>query len=78
MDREPSAASWNEPVLLRFEYGWGPWPALDMTRICDWDFTITVEGGVLEDVQRGFQAGPLDESRRDKILECSDKHLRVR
>ena len=77
MDREPTAKSWDEPVLLRFEYGWGPWPALDMTRICDWDFDITIDGGVLEDVQRCFQAGPLDESRRDKIIECSDKHLRV-
>jgi len=48
-----------------------------MTRICDWDFTITVEGGVIENVQSCFQAGPLDESRRDKVLKRSDKHLRV-
>ena len=48
-----------------------------MTRICDWDFRITMEGGVLENIQPYFQAGPLDESRRDKILERSDKHLRV-
>jgi len=77
MDRVPSAGSWDEPVLLRFEYGWGPWPALDMTRICDWDFNITVEGGVLENVQPCFQAGPLDETRRDKIIERSGRHLRV-
>lgn len=77
MDRVPTARSWDEPVLLRFEYGWGPWPALDMTRICDWDITITLEGGLLENVQPCFQAGPLDETRRDKILERSDKHLRV-
>jgi len=78
MDRIPGAKRWDEPVLLRFEYGWGPWPALDMTRICDWDFNITVEGGVLENVQPCFQAGPLDESRRDKIVERSGRHLRVR
>jgi hypothetical protein len=77
MDRVPTAGSWEEPVLLRFEYGWGPWPALDMTRICDWDFNITVEGGVLENVQPCFQAGPLDEARRDKIVERSGGHLRV-
>ncbi len=77
MDRTPSAASWKEPVLLRFEYGWGPWPALDMTRVCDWDITITVDGGVLENVQPCFQSGPLDETRRDKILERSGKHIRV-
>jgi hypothetical protein len=77
MDRVPTAKSWKEPVLLRFEYGWGPWPALDMTRVCDWDINITLEGGLLENVQTCFQSGPLDETRRDKILERSGKHLRV-
>jgi len=77
MDRMPGAASWKEPVLLRFEYGWGPWPALDMARVCDWDVTITINGGALENVQPCFQAGPLDETRRDKILERSGRHLRV-
>jgi len=77
MDRAPGDGSWKEPVLLRFEYGWGPWPALDMTRVCDWDITITVNGGVLDSVQPCFQSGPLDETRRDKILERSGKHLRV-
>jgi len=77
-DRRPAADRWKQPVLLRFEYGWGPWPALDMTRICDWDFRITLEGGLLEDVQTCFQSGPLDETRRDRIVERSPRHLRVR
>ncbi len=78
MDRAVTAQSWNKPVILRFEYGWGPWPALDMTRICDWDINISLKNGVLEDVQTCFQSGPLDETRRDKILERSKHHLRVR
>jgi len=77
MDRIPAAARWDEPVLLRFEYGWGPWPALDMTRVCDWDIHITLDGGELEDVQTCFQSGPLDEDRRDRIVERSRRHLRV-
>ncbi len=77
MDRVPGSRSWEQPVLLRFEFGWGPWPALDMTRICDWDIEIRLEGGRLEDVQTCFQAGPLDETRRDKIVERSAQHLRV-
>ncbi len=77
MDRMPTGGSWDQPVLLRFEFGWGPWPALDMTRICDWDIEIRLEGGRLEDVQTCFQAGPLDETRRDKIVERSPQHLRV-
>ncbi len=28
IDREPTPQGWREPVVLRFEYGWGPWPAL--------------------------------------------------
>ena len=77
MDRIPTARSWNKPVILRFEYGWGPWPALDMTRICDWDIHITLKNGVLEDVQTCFQSGPLDENRRDRIVERSERHLRL-
>ena len=77
MDRIPTESSWKEPVLLRFEYGWGPWPALDMTRVCNWDINITLQGGILEEVQTCFQSGPLDEMRRDRIVERSNKHLSV-
>lgn len=78
LDRTPSSGSWDRPVLLRFEYGWGPWTALDMTRVCDWDFEITLENGRLEEVQTCFQSGPLEEDRRDRIVERSERHLRVR
>ena len=77
MDREPSARSWEQPVLVRFEYGWGPWPALGITRVCDWDFRIELEGGAIEAFQTGFQSGPLEEDRRDRALERSERGLRV-
>ena len=77
MDHEPNARSWNKPILLRFEYGWGPWPALDMTRICDWDIHITLEGGVLEEIQTCFQTGPLDEERRDRIIKKTERYLHL-
>ena len=77
MDRVPSARSWQRPVAVRFEYGWGPWPALDMTRTCDWDIHIKLEGGVLVDFQPCFGSGPLDEERRDRVLARSDRHLHV-
>jgi hypothetical protein len=77
MDRLPSGQSWNHPVLLRFEYGWGPWPALKMDRVCDWDIRLTIEGGVLQSVQPCFQSAPLDEDRRDRILSRSERELRV-
>lgn len=78
MDRETSAKSWSKPVLARFEYGWGPWPALGITRTCDWDFQVRLEGGVIDAVQPCFIPGPLEEERRDKILERTDKSVRVR
>jgi len=77
VDRETSARSWSKPVLARFEYGWGPWPALGITRVCDWDFRIQLENGSLEAVQPCFLAGPLDEERRDRILERTGKGVRV-
>jgi hypothetical protein len=78
LDRATSAQSWSRPVLARFEYGWGPWPALGITRVCDWDFTIRLENGVLEAVQTCFLPGPLEEDRRDQIVERNERGLRVR
>lgn len=78
IDREPTAASWSDPVVFRFEYGWGPWPALGWGGTADWDFSIEVAGGRIVDFQPCFTPGPLDEFRRDQILERSNTHVRVR
>ena len=69
MDRRPSAQSWDRPVLVRFEYGWGPWAALGIGGVADWKVRIKVEGGELLDTQGCFLAGPLEEDRRDRIVE---------
>jgi hypothetical protein len=76
-DREPSAQSWSQPVLVRFEYGWGPWAALGITRVCDWNFRVQVEKGTLDAVQPCFTSGPFEEDRRDRILERTDHGVRV-
>jgi len=78
MDRIPAAQSWDRPVLIRFEYGWGPWPALGITRVCDWDIILSLEGGQLLGFQTCFQSGPLEESRRDRVLEAGPTGLRLR
>jgi len=77
MDRIPTAGAWRKPVLIRFEYGWGPWPALSMTRIADWAVRFELEGGRLEDVHPCFLPGPLDEKRRDRVVERTDHALRL-
>ncbi len=76
-DRVPSPASWEKPAVLRFEFGWGPWPALGITRVCDWVFTLKVENGRIEAVQTCFQSGPLEEDRRDRIVERNNTSVTV-
>ena len=77
-DRPTSAQSWEQPVLVRFEFGWGPWPALGITRVCDWDIHISLQGGELVDFRTCFQSGPLEESRRDRVIRSSPEGLHLR
>jgi hypothetical protein len=72
MDRVPTKGSWDQPVLLRFEFGWGPGRP-DMTRICDWDIEIRIEGGWLEDVQT-VSGGTADETRRTESSRGPAQH----
>jgi len=77
VDREPAAGRWSKPVCVRFEYGWGPWPALGWGGTADWDFTLEVAGGRIEDVQTCFTSGPLDEARRDRIVRRTPEAVHV-
>jgi hypothetical protein len=77
MDRVPGAGRWDRPTLVRFEYGWGPWPALGWGGTADWRFTIEVDGGRIEALQPCFTPGPLDERRRDRILRRDDRSVEV-
>jgi len=72
---ELASNDWSSRVKIRFEYGWGPWAALDMSRIRDWDIRIDVTGGQLLSAIPCFQSGPMEEERRDKILSCSEASL---
>jgi hypothetical protein len=77
VDRVPDQGSFSEPVVVRFEYGWGPWPALGWGGTADWDFTIEAEGGRIEEVQPCFAPGPLDERRRDRIVSRNERIVHV-
>jgi len=77
MDREPGRNRWDQPVVLRFEYGWGPWPALGWNRTADWDIDIRVQGGRIQAYQPCFCSGPLDEVRRDRFTEMSKNRIRL-
>ncbi|MFO7976511.1 MAG: DUF3604 domain-containing protein [Candidatus Hydrogenedentota bacterium] len=77
VDRQPGSKSWKDPVIVRFEYGWGPWPALGWGGTADWDFEMRVNGGRIEALQPCFVTGPLDESRRDRIVSRTDDAVHV-
>ncbi len=77
VDRPAGPQSWSRPVIVRFEYGWGPWTALGWNRTADWDFTIRADGGRILEAQPCFTSGPLDETRRDRIVSRDERSVRV-
>jgi hypothetical protein len=78
MDRQPTRDSWDEPVLVRFEYGWGPWPVLGIGGTADWDIRLSIDSGSIEAVHPCFTSGPLEEDRRDRIVSHTEREVRVK
>jgi hypothetical protein len=64
-------------VLCRLRYGWGPWAALGLGRVCDWDLDVRLSGGRFADALPCFQSAPFDEQRRDRLRVESPTHLRL-
>lgn len=67
----------ENPVQLRFEWGWGPWGDLALERICDWAMTIKVENGRLVRYFPCLQSGPFDENRRHRFARVGDNGLHI-
>ena len=63
---------WPGEGLCRLEFGWGPWAALNMARVCDWEVSVTVKNGKLRSVTPCYQSGPYEEEKRNKILSQSE------
>ena len=64
-------------IKCRLRYGWGPWGALDLGRVCDWDMTIRVSGGKFVNAVPCFQSAPFDERRRDRLRVSSPHELHL-
>ncbi len=64
-------------VNCRLRYGWGPWGALDLGRICDWDIRVSIEGGRFLHAIPCFQTAPFSEDRRDRLKVISDQELHL-
>ncbi len=61
----------------RFQYGWGPWAALDLARTCNWEVKVTIENGRFLDAKGCFQTGPYEEDLRDRLRMVSSKEIRL-
>lgn len=61
----------------RIQYGWGPWAALGLGRICDWDLTIALAGGRILRALPCFQSAPFDEQRRDRLIFASETEVQL-
>lgn len=64
------------PVKCRVEFGWGPWTALGIPRVADWEMILRVGEGALRRYMPCFQSGPMDEKRRNRVLEFDQEHCR--
>ena len=51
----------SAPVQVRLEWGWGPWGALALDRVCDWAMRVDVEQGR---IKRFFPVPAVDAVRR--------------
>lgn len=68
------ATSIEAPVLVRYEWGWGPWGELALDRVCDWEQTVSLSGGRILRVDKCLGGGPFDEDRRHRIrLQSPDR-----
>jgi hypothetical protein len=62
---------------FRVQYGWGPWAALGLGRVCAWDMTLTLKGGRFLGVLGCFQSAPYAEELRDRLRVVSPTELRL-
>ncbi|MBD3308500.1 DUF3604 domain-containing protein [candidate division KSB3 bacterium] len=61
----------------RIQYGWGPWAALALGRICQWDMRVTIDGGRFMGATCCFQSGPFHEDLRDTLRLVSEHEIQL-
>jgi hypothetical protein len=64
-------------VKCRLQYGWGPWAALNLGRVCDWQMTLRIEQGRFLKALPCLQSAPYDEARRDRLQFISPHEIRL-
>jgi len=77
-DRVSRGDAFAHPVQVRLEWGWGPWAALDLERICDWAMDVTLSDGRIERFFPCLQSMPFDERRRHRFERNGESSLAIR
>ena len=54
-------------MQVRLEWGWGPWGALALDRICDWAMRVELQRGRIARFFPCLQSMPFDEQRRHRF-----------
>jgi hypothetical protein len=68
-DRVDADTAFDQPLQVRLEWGWGPWGALALDRVCDWAMHLRLEGGRVLRWFACLQSMPYDEQRRHRFEE---------
>lgn len=77
-DAVAGATAFDSPVQVRLEWGWGPWGALALDRICDWAMTVDLARGRLLRIFPCLQSMPFDEARRHRFARRGETGLDIR
>lgn len=72
------AEAFSRPLQARLEWGWGPWGALALDRICDWAMEVKLSSGRIERFFPCLQSMPFDEQRRHRFERKGESGLSIR
>jgi hypothetical protein len=71
-------AAISGPVQVRLEWGWGPWGALALERVCDWAMQLRLSAGRIARIFPCLQSMPFDEQRRHRFERQGETGLAIR
>jgi hypothetical protein len=77
-DQVDAERAFGGSLQVRLEWGWGPWGALALDRICDWAMRVDVEQGRILRLFPCLQSMPFDEQRRHRFTRAGDTGLDIR
>jgi hypothetical protein len=73
-----AVADMSAPLQVRLEWGWGPWGALALERICDWAMEVSLSAGRIVRFFPCLSSMPFDEQRRHRFERRGETGLAIR